>query len=199
MRNRLFAVLIATVAGTTLWLVMSRRPETAANGAPLRRASHAAAPPSVTMAAPVPMTAPAAAFAPQEIPKTAVLPKPQPRPIAAVETAPEGPGVSIDDAAAVPPVTVLENMRSVVRQYSERFGGNPVGSNPEIAEALNGKNPRQVVFLNSDDGLRLNERGQLIDNWGTPFFFHQLSRTEMEIRSAGPDRRMWTADDLLVR
>jgi hypothetical protein len=44
--------------------------------------------------------------------------------------------------------------------------------------------------------LRVNGQGQLIDNWGTPFFFHSLSRNEMEIRSAGPDRRMWTTDDL---
>jgi hypothetical protein len=35
----------------------------------------------------------------------------------------------------------------------------------------------------------------MCDRWGTPYFFHQVSKTEMEIRSAGPDRRMWTGDD----
>jgi hypothetical protein len=33
----------------------------------------------------------------------------------------------------------------------------------------------------------------------TPRQMHQLSGTVMEIRSAGPDRRMWTADDLVVK
>ena len=44
-----------------------------------------------------------------------------------------------------------------------------------------------------------NERGELTDAWGTPYFFHQLSGTEMEIHSAGPDRRMFTGDDLIAR
>lgn len=97
------------------------------------------------------------------------------------------------------PAIVLENMRSVFRQYQLRFHENPVGDNAEIARALTGGNPKQVVFLQPEDGMRLNARGELIDNWGTPFFFHQLSRSEMEIRSAGPDSRMWTSDDLVMK
>ena len=90
-------------------------------------------------------------------------------------------------------------MRTVFRQYALRFGGNPIGNNREITAALNGQNSRQVVFLNPDDGLSINPRGELVDNWGTPYFFHQLSANEMEIHSAGPDRKMWTADDLVVK
>ncbi len=78
------------------------------------------------------------------------------------------------------------------------FGGNPVGSNEEITRALNGDNPKQVKFL-KPDGNRVNEQGELVDPWGTPYFFHQLSGKEMEIRSAGPDRKMWTEDDLVTR
>jgi hypothetical protein len=94
---------------------------------------------------------------------------------------------------------VLENMRSVFRQYAERFGGNPIGTNPEITADLNGGNSKQVQFINSEDGLRINESGELVDSWGTPFFFHQLSAREMEIHSAGPDRVMWTGDDLVIK
>jgi len=97
------------------------------------------------------------------------------------------------------PGIVLQNMRSVVRDYGARFGGNPFGNNREITAKLNGVNPKQVVFLKPEDGMRINERGELIDNWGTPFFFHQISGTEMEIRSAGRDRRMWTSDDLVIK
>jgi hypothetical protein len=97
------------------------------------------------------------------------------------------------------PATVLGNMRIAVNQYGSRFGGNPVGTNPEITKALNGDNPKQVKFISEEAGLRINGKGELVDSWGTAFFFHQLSGTEMEIRSAGPDKAMWTADDLVTR
>jgi hypothetical protein len=97
------------------------------------------------------------------------------------------------------PGAVLQNMRSAVRDYGARFGGNPIGNNREITAKLNGGNPKQIVFLKEEDGMRVNQRGELIDNWGTPFFFHQISGTEMEIRSAGPDRKMWTSDDLVLK
>jgi hypothetical protein len=97
------------------------------------------------------------------------------------------------------PATVLQNMRGAVRDYSARFGGNPFGNNREITAKLNGGNPNQIIFLKEEDGIRINQRGELIDNWGTPFFFHQISGTEMEIRSAGPDRKMWTSDDLVLK
>ena len=90
-------------------------------------------------------------------------------------------------------------MRGAVRDYAARFGGNPFGINREITSKLNGANPKQVVFLKPEDGMRISDRGELIDNWGTPFFFHQISGTEMEIRSAGPDRKLWTKDDLVIR
>ena len=90
-------------------------------------------------------------------------------------------------------------MRLVFRNYISAFGSNPVGTNPEITQALDGGNRKQTHFLNEEDGLRINGRGELIDSWGTPYFFHQLSGTEMEIHSAGPDRVMWTSDDLVTK
>ena len=106
---------------------------------------------------------------------------------------------SPDSSPAMDPATVLSNMRITVNRYGSMFGGNPVGTNPEITRALNGDNPKQVKFINADLGLRINGNGELVDYWGTPFFFHQLSGTEMEIRSAGPDKVMWTADDLVIK
>jgi len=100
----------------------------------------------------------------------------------------------------LPPETVMENVRGVLRLYRSQFGGNPVGTNPEITRALNGGNARQAVFFNpAEDGVRINVKGEMIDPWGTPFFFHQLSGAEMEIHSAGPDRILWTADDLVAK
>ena len=99
----------------------------------------------------------------------------------------------------LPQSAVLENVRLAFRNYQSKFGGNPVGTNLEITRALNGENPRQTRFLRMEDGMRVNAKGELIDTWGTPYFFHQLSGTEMEIHCAGPDKKMWTADDLVIK
>ena len=86
-----------------------------------------------------------------------------------------------------------------IHNYNSAFGENPVGTNPEITAALMGKNPKQINFITSDSGLRVNANGEMVDAYGTPFFFHQLSGQEMEIRSAGEDRKMWTFDDQVTR
>ena len=99
----------------------------------------------------------------------------------------------------IAPQIVVENMRRAIVNYGSTFSGNPVGTNPEIAAALNGENPKQIKFIDAENGLRINGKGELVDSWGTPFFFHQLSATDMEVRSAGPDRIMWTADDLVIK
>jgi len=96
------------------------------------------------------------------------------------------------------PELVLDNVRSAIHNYGSMFNGNPVGVNSEITSQLNGHNPKQANFIRPEAGMRINDRGELVDPWGTPYFFHQLSGTEMEIRSAGPDKIMWTADDLVT-
>ena len=106
---------------------------------------------------------------------------------------------SADSTPSMEPATVLSNMRVTINQYRSMFGENPVGTNPEITNALNGDNPKQARFIKEELGLRINGKGELVDYWGTPFFFHQLSGTEMEIHSAGPDKVMWTADDLVTK
>jgi hypothetical protein len=98
----------------------------------------------------------------------------------------------------IPPQIVLENMSRAIRQYGSMFGGNPVGINSEITSQLLGQNPKHINFIQPGAGMRVNAAGELIDPWGTPYFFHQLSGHETEIRSAGPDRVMWTADDLVA-
>jgi hypothetical protein len=112
-------------------------------------------------------------------------------------SAPTGPPSPLQ-VTDIPPSIALENMARAVRQYGAMFGGNPVGTNPEITSQLNGSNPKHINFINAGSGMRINENGELIDSWGTPYFFHQISGTDMEIHSAGPDKIMWTADDLVT-
>lgn len=71
----------------------------------------------------------------------------------------------------------------------------PIGANEEIAIALLGKNRAQLAFLPKDSPA-LNAQGQLIDRWGTPLWFHASTRERIDIRSAGPDQKLWTSDDI---
>jgi len=70
-----------------------------------------------------------------------------------------------------------------------------MGANEEFAAALLGKNRDQLRFL-PDVHRCLNAQGQLVDRWMSPLFFHVTDRSRIDIRSAGPDRQMWTEDDL---
>ena len=90
----------------------------------------------------------------------------------------------------------IDNLEFVFRDFATAVGGNPVGTNAEITAALRGDNEKQVK-LEIPSGSTMNPRGELCDPWGTPWFFHQLSGTKMEIRSAGKDRELYTEDDFV--
>ncbi|MES2440712.1 MAG: hypothetical protein V4584_16720 [Verrucomicrobiota bacterium] len=90
----------------------------------------------------------------------------------------------------------FDQVSLMFRAYRALTGENPIGNNAEIMKALNGGNPKGAQ-LGPPDGRGLNEKGELTDRWGTPYFFHALTKDLMEIRSAGPDQRMWNEDDLI--
>lgn len=93
----------------------------------------------------------------------------------------------------------LRILQGVFRAWQRRAKdvGNPVGSNREITAALTGRNQWRLAFLPRDHPA-INARGELCDRWGTPLYFHQLSGTQMEVRSHGPDRIRFTADDVVL-
>ncbi len=93
----------------------------------------------------------------------------------------------------------LAVLTTLLQEYRRHLGGNPVGDNGEIAAALLGANPKRLACLPGNINTYLDNTGQLIDRWGTPYFFHALSGTEMEIVSAGPDGILHTQDDLRGR
>jgi hypothetical protein len=97
----------------------------------------------------------------------------------------------------VPPEIAVENMSRAIRQYGGLFGGNPVGDNADFTRQLSGQNPKHINFITTEAGIQVNGNGELVDPWGTPYFFHQLSGSDTEVRSAGPDKVMWTADDIV--
>ncbi|MCC6355175.1 MAG: hypothetical protein IT577_14885 [Verrucomicrobiae bacterium] len=86
----------------------------------------------------------------------------------------------------------------LIRAFRRNSKGNPVGDNDEITAQLLGRHPRApAVGLIDPNNPAIDDQGRLIDRWGTPYFFHALSANQMEIRSAGPDRTMWTPDDVV--
>jgi hypothetical protein len=90
-------------------------------------------------------------------------------------------------------LAVVSEVLAAFRSNFPRLG-NPNGSNADITAALTGRNKLDLALIPPDHPA-INRDGELCDRWGTPFFFHAESGTRMTIRSAGPDRRLWTADD----
>ncbi len=140
--------------------------------------------------------------------KGAFTPTPRPRqpngtPLATGGSPPANPAPafipgSLPVPADAPPPDLRAEIGAVqtaLRDFRTALGGNPVGTNAEITKTLLGDNLKQIK-IPVPPGSQLNGQGELCDRWGTPYFFHQLSATRMEIRSAGPDRQMWTPDDV---
>lgn len=120
-----------------------------------------------------------------------------PRPVVKDMPAPAGKDLP-PDPQQPDGVREMEDVRLMFRNYLTRLGENPVGSNAEIMKAMMGRNSA-AAKLGPPPGHSMNVDGELVDFWGTPYFFHQLSREKMEVRSAGADRRMWTQDDLVTK
>lgn len=90
----------------------------------------------------------------------------------------------------------VDGVELTLRDYAVALDGNPVGTNSEITAALRGDNAKQLK-LDIPSGSTVNQAGELCDPWGTAWFFHQLSAKKMELRSAGPDRKLYTEDDFV--
>ncbi len=94
----------------------------------------------------------------------------------------------------------VENLFVGLQQYKERVGVYPVGGNSQIAKALQGENPKNIIILVGRK-TELNEKGEYMDPWGTPLRIY-FSDVGVLIRSAGPNRRfddstVLEADDFL--
>ena len=86
---------------------------------------------------------------------------------------------------------LMENSLLLLKSAANR----PLSANEDWADLFRGQNAAREIFLPAQH-TALNARGQLIDRWSTPLFFHALGGGRYEIRSAGPDKKLWTADDL---
>lgn len=91
----------------------------------------------------------------------------------------------------------VEAVNQLLQEFRRVFGAMPVGElNDEIVRRLQGENPRGIAVLPKSHPA-ISSEGELLDRWGTPYRFHPESYWHMTVRSAGPDKRMWTNDDIL--
>lgn len=113
----------------------------------------------------------------------------------------ELPGEEILKGYATPGTRPEDDLHGMAHAFSNLLllvkGNAPfrMGANEEFAAALMGKNANGTVFISPPHAC-LNAQGQLIDRWQTPLFFHVRDAFRIDIRSAGPDKKMWTDDDL---
>ncbi len=95
-----------------------------------------------------------------------------------------------------PPERDLEIVEYFLDVMKKATGSNPIGLNSDITDTLTGGgDPRRSrVFPPNSKAVR---GGEMVDRWGTPLWFHPNSGSQMEIRSAGPDKQLFTADDII--
>jgi Na+-transporting methylmalonyl-CoA/oxaloacetate decarboxylase gamma subunit len=86
---------------------------------------------------------------------------------------------------------LMENSLLLLKSAANR----PLSANEDWADLFRGKNGAREEYLPATH-IALNAQGQLIDRWRSPLFFHALGGGRYEIRSAGPDKKLWTEDDL---
>lgn len=97
-------------------------------------------------------------------------------------------GSPSEDAAA------LQDILTNYLQSTSPATRAPLGPNEEFARALTDPESMGDSAIPPDHPALRD--GQLIDRWGTPWFFHQESSAAVSIRSAGPDGKLFTQDDL---
>jgi hypothetical protein len=213
MKNRVQVIIVASLLfagvigwflaaknrGSTIGILTTPRPVSA----PVPRPPQpAASPPSVPSV--VQSTPPAASVAAPVVmarPERPLVPPAMPAPLAPAAAVPNPsapPTPSSTPEATEQALLDMDQLILMIRDYRTIEGTNPVGTNSEIMKAVMGGNSKEAK-LGPPEGQSLNGQGELVDRWGTAYFFHQMSATHMEIHSAGPDKTFGTPDDLVSR
>jgi len=128
----------------------------------------------------------------------APIPSP-PALLPAREATPESPLFSwerllVENGSPAEDRAALQDIVTSYLQNTNTSSRLPLGPNEEFAHALT--DPDSM----GDTAIPLNhpaiKNGQIIDRWGKPWFFHQESSGSVSTRSAGPDRKLFTPDDV---
>lgn len=94
----------------------------------------------------------------------------------------------------------ISALADLTRAYLEKPAGSDrdsLGFNEDLSRALTDREVLGEAAIPA--GHPVLRDGQLIDRWGTPWHVHPLASDLIELRSAGPDRRLFTDDDLVAQ
>lgn len=96
-----------------------------------------------------------------------------------------------------PPSDLVKLMNGLVA-YHITFGRLPQGNGPAVFKALVGENKRREVFIQWNPAF-IGPDGSFLDQWGSPYSISFPDAESVEVRSAGPDKVLNTADDQFMR
>jgi len=80
--------------------------------------------------------------------------------------------------------SVLSAMKAYTTEYGYSIEGEPL----EILRALRGDNRRRIIFFEAPVN-RINDRGELVDPWNTPYRFDLSKLDSPRVWSCGPNRK----------
>ena len=137
-------------------------------------------------------------------PRPGAEPRPAPSTAISATETPESSepflGEVLMDNYADPSGTVQDDLRYVqrllmsVRTLVKTQDPGRMAVNEDVVDVLTGRNDYKIVFL-PPNHPSINPAKQLIDRWGTPLFFHLEAADRLDVRSAGPDKILFTNDD----
>lgn len=149
-------------------------------------------PPSKRTPAPAPQKPAPVAVAPTPAPAP---PEPPPRDRRAIDPEIQKLADRLVDQTQTP-LNDLEVVNEFFDMYRKTMSHMSIGSNEDFTAILTGGNPQDGVLFPADSPMIIN--GQIVDRWGSPYWIHPNSGARVEIRSAGPDKSLFTTDDIAI-
>ena len=106
-------------------------------------------------------------------------------------------GYGDPDTTGMDDLLLVQSLIQIFRLYTKDPDALPTFGNKEIVEALSGENRFQDRFIKSDFSF-ISKQGEITDRWGSPLVFHFEAAHCPDIRSLGPDKTLWTDDDIVL-
>lgn len=94
-------------------------------------------------------------------------------------------------------VSLLARSAAAFLTLNKQAIERPLSANEEWSAALRGQRPGTARWF-EDAAPVFDASGVIVDRHGTPVHFHAMGNQSWEIRSAGPDRRLYTKDDAVT-
>ncbi|MEM6886340.1 MAG: hypothetical protein AAF571_15060 [Verrucomicrobiota bacterium] len=107
------------------------------------------------------------------------------------------PNYRSDASTQMKDLAEVRDLIEVYHSYLKDPDGLPTAGNRAIVKAFAGENVHRIRFIDPEADY-INDNGELVDRWNSPLYFHFEDARFPDIRSAGPDRQIWTQDDIAL-